>query len=144
LQVLYKETFGANWDKSWAVGKSGDKELGKWELTAGDYYGGEEADAKGIMTSEDMRHYFLSTKFDAPISNKDSDIVVQYSIKYTKTPECAAFAFLSQYATNACLALNRRRSGHTTPTVPWLGLPSVVTDLLASHQVWRLVHQDAR
>jgi calreticulin len=87
-KVLYKETFGADWDKSWAVGKSGDKELGKWELTAGDYYGGEEADAKGIMTSEDMRHYFLSTKFDAPISNKDSDIVVQYSIKYTKTPEC--------------------------------------------------------
>ena len=54
---------------------------------AGDYYGGEEADAKGIMTTEDMRHYFLSTKTD-PISNKDTDLVIQYSMKFTKTPEC--------------------------------------------------------
>ena len=39
------------------------------------------------MTTEDMRHYFLSTKTD-PISNKDTDLVIQYSMKFTKTPEC--------------------------------------------------------
>jgi len=69
------------------VGKAGDKSLGKWEHTAGDYYGGEEAAAKGIMTTEDMRHYFLSTKTDS-FSNKGTDLVIQYSLKYTKTPEC--------------------------------------------------------
>jgi calreticulin len=86
-KTLYKETFGADWEKNWVTGKAGDKELGAWELTAGDYYGGEEEAAKGIMTSEDMRHYFLATKTDE-FSNKGTDLVVQYSLKYTKTPEC--------------------------------------------------------
>ena len=70
-----------------SVDQAGDKVMGKWEHTAGDYYGGEEAAAKGIMTTEDMRHYFLSSKFDA-IDNKGTDLVIQYSLKYTKTPEC--------------------------------------------------------
>ena len=34
-----------------------------------------------------MRHYFLATKTDT-FSNKGSDLVVQYSVKFTKTPEC--------------------------------------------------------
>merc|ERR1740117_69942 len=86
-KTLYKETFGADWEKNWVTGKAGDKELGAWELTAGDYYGGEEDAAKGIMTTEDMRHYFLATKVDE-FSNKGTDLVLQYSLKYTKTPEC--------------------------------------------------------
>ena len=80
-------TFGPDWEKSWVTGKAGDKELGKWELTAGDYYGGDEEAAKGIMTTEDMRHYFLATKTEE-FSNKGTDLVLQYSLKYTKTPEC--------------------------------------------------------
>jgi len=35
-----------------------------------------------------MRHYFLSTKFKEAISNKGTDLVIQYSLKFTKTPEC--------------------------------------------------------
>jgi len=86
-KVLYKEEFGDGWDTRWVVGAAGDKSMGKWESTAGDYYGGEEAAAKGIMTSEDMRHYFLATSTDE-ISNKGTDLVIQYSVKFTKTPEC--------------------------------------------------------
>jgi len=86
-KTLYKETFGDDWESRWKTGAAGDKELGAWEHTAGDYYGGEEAGAKGIMTTEDMRHYFLATKTDT-FSNKGSDLVIQYSLKYTKTPEC--------------------------------------------------------
>merc|ERR1719253_2034260 len=86
-KTLYKETFDGDWESRWVTGAAGDKELGAWEHTAGDYYGGEEAAAKGIMTSEDMRHYFLATKTDS-FSNKGTDLVIQYSLKYTKTPEC--------------------------------------------------------
>jgi calreticulin len=86
--VLFKETFDDTWEERWAEGKAGDKTLGKFELTAGKYYGGEEADAKGIMTSEDARHYFLSHKFAEPISNAGKDLVIQYSVKYTETPDC--------------------------------------------------------
>jgi calreticulin len=86
-KILYKEEFGEGWDARWVTGAGGDKTLGKWEHTAGDYYGGEEAEAKGIMTSEDYRHYFLSTKFDE-ITNADTDLVIQYQLKFTKTPDC--------------------------------------------------------
>jgi hypothetical protein len=82
-----RRTFDGDWESRWVTGAAGDKELGAWEHTAGDYYGGEEAAAKGIMTSEDMRHYFLATKTDS-FSNKGTDLVIQYSLKYTKTPEC--------------------------------------------------------
>ena len=80
-----RRTFDGDWESRWVTGAAGDKELGAWEHTAGDYYGGEEAAAKGIMTSEDMRHYFLATKTDS-FSNKGTDLVIQYSLKYTKTP----------------------------------------------------------
>jgi calreticulin len=86
-KILYKEEFGEGWDARWVTGAGGDKTLGKWEHTAGDYYGGDEAEAKGIMTSEDYRHYFLSTKFDE-ITNADTDLVIQYQLKFTKTPDC--------------------------------------------------------
>merc|ERR1712086_1204866 len=33
------------------------------------------------------RHYFLATSTDE-ISNKGTDLVIQYSVKFTKTPEC--------------------------------------------------------
>ena len=80
-------TFDDGWDKRWVTGAAGDKSLGEWKHTAGEYYGGDEAAAKGIETSDDMRHYFLATKMDE-FSNKGSDLVIQYSLKYTKTPEC--------------------------------------------------------
>ena len=86
-KTLYKETFDDGWDKRWVTGAAGDKSLGEWKHTAGEYYGGDEAAAKGIETQDDMRHYFLATKMDE-FSNKGSDLVIQYSLKYTKTPEC--------------------------------------------------------
>jgi calreticulin len=86
-KTLYKETFDDGWDKRWVTGAAGDKSLGEWKHTAGEYYGGDEAAAKGIETSDDMRHYFLATKMDE-FSNKGSDLVIQSSLKYTQTPEC--------------------------------------------------------
>ena len=76
-EVLYSEDFDAKWEDRWAVGKSGDKTLGKFALENG-----------GIKTSEDNRHYFLSTKFDKPISNAGKDLVIQYTVKFTETPDC--------------------------------------------------------
>ena len=87
LEAGLPRTFDDGWDKRWVTGAAGDKSLGEWKHTAGEYYGGDEAAAKGIETSDDMRHYFLATKMDE-FSNKGSDLVIQYSLKYTKTPEC--------------------------------------------------------
>jgi len=86
--TFFKETFDDSWEERWVAGKAGDKTLGKFEHTAGKYFGGEEAGAKGIMTSEDAKHYFLSTKFAEPVSNAGTDLVLQYSVKYTETPDC--------------------------------------------------------
>ena len=49
--VLYKETFDEKWEDRWVAGKAGDKTLGKFEHTAGKFFGGEEDAAKGAHPS---------------------------------------------------------------------------------------------
>lgn len=87
-EVYFKETFDdATWEDRWVVSDWKKSELGKWKHTAGDYYGDAEAD-KGIQTSQDARFYSISAKLPAEFSNKDKDLVIQYSVKQTKDVDC--------------------------------------------------------
>lgn len=85
---MFKETFDdATWTDRWVVSDWKKSELGKWELTAGEYYGDKAAD-QGIQTSQDARFYSISAKLDNEFSNKDKDLVIQYSVKQTKDIDC--------------------------------------------------------
>jgi len=62
-------------------------EMGEWSQTAGKWY--DDADDKGIQTSNDARFYGLSAKLDKPFNSSDGkDIVVQYSVKHEQKIDC--------------------------------------------------------
>lgn len=60
--------------------------MGEFKWTAGEYFA--DAADKGIQASEDARHYAISAKLDSPFTNKDSDLVLQYSVKLEQELDC--------------------------------------------------------
>lgn len=56
--------------------------------TAGEWYGEEERD-KGIMTPENYRFYAISSKFDQTFDNTGKDLILQFTIKYSRGVDCA-------------------------------------------------------
>ena len=42
----------------------------------------------GIQMSEDARHYAISAKLDAPFTNKDTDLIIQYTVKNEQELDC--------------------------------------------------------
>uniref|UniRef100_A0A8C3VXR0 Calreticulin n=1 Tax=Catagonus wagneri TaxID=51154 RepID=A0A8C3VXR0_9CETA len=61
-------------------------DYGKFQLTAGKFYGDKEKD-KGLQTSEDAKFYALSTRFK-PFSNVNKTLVVQFSVKHEQGIDC--------------------------------------------------------
>ncbi len=55
-------------------------------MTAGKFYGDAEAD-KGLQTSQDARFYAYTAKFPK-FSNKDKDLVLQYTVKHEQKIDC--------------------------------------------------------
>jgi len=86
--VHFKEDFGTGWESRWVVSKvkEADGTLGKWAHSAGKYFNDADKD-KGIQTSEDARFYQISAKFPK-FSNKDKDLVIQYSVKFDQAIDC--------------------------------------------------------
>jgi len=86
--VYFKETFDKNWESRWvkSTNKESEGSQGKWEVSAGSFYGDAEAD-KGLRTTEDARFYQISAKFPE-FSNKDKTLVVQYSVKHEQNIDC--------------------------------------------------------
>ena len=63
----------------WIPSEFPGKELGKFEWTAGKFYGDSLKD-KGLKTSEDARFYALSAKFeDKKFNTEGKDLVIQFS-----------------------------------------------------------------
>eukprot|EP01004_Peranema_trichophorum_P004011 NODE_2964_length_1450_cov_134.246420_g2569_i0.p1 GENE.NODE_2964_length_1450_cov_134.246420_g2569_i0~~NODE_2964_length_1450_cov_134.246420_g2569_i0.p1 ORF type:complete len:400 (-),score=111.10 NODE_2964_length_1450_cov_134.246420_g2569_i0:192-1391(-) len=83
--VHYKETFDSSWGSRWIhADRSG---LGKFELTAGKWYGDKEAD-KGIQTSQDAKFYAIASKIPTPFSNEGKPLVIQYTVKHEQNIDC--------------------------------------------------------
>merc|ERR1712046_327194 len=59
---------------------------GKWTTTAGKWFT-DEAEDKGIHTSEDSKFYGIATSFDS-FSNDGKELIIQYQAKYEKDIEC--------------------------------------------------------
>jgi len=88
-KVYFKENFNdKGWENRWTVssGWKSKEELGEWKWTAGEWNG--DSNDKGIQTSEDARFYGLSAKLDEKFTNKDKDLVLQFSVKHEQELDC--------------------------------------------------------
>ncbi|CAJ0965885.1 unnamed protein product [Ranitomeya imitator] len=86
--VIYlREQFedGDEWQKRWVESKN-KSDYGKWQLTAGKFFGDPEKD-KGIQTTQDWKYYALSTRFE-PISNENQTLVIQFTVKHEQAIDC--------------------------------------------------------
>lgn len=88
-KIYFQEDFAdGDWADRWINSKHPGKELGEWKWTAGKFYGDAEKD-KGLQTSQDARFYATSAKFENnAFSNKDKDLVVQFSVKHEQNIDC--------------------------------------------------------
>ncbi|XP_043859006.1 calreticulin-like [Dromiciops gliroides] len=86
-RVYFREEFedGDGWKKRWVQSKYWS-DYGKFQLTAGKFYGDKEKD-KGLQTSEDAKFYALSARFK-PFSNEGQSLVVQFSVKHEQGIDC--------------------------------------------------------
>jgi len=85
-KVFFEEQFkDDSWSDRWVQSEHKD-DLGKFELSAGGFYGDAEKD-KGIKTSQDAKFYGLSAKFDK-FSNEGKNLVVQFTVKHEQNIDC--------------------------------------------------------
>ena len=88
-KVYFKEDFSSGWDSRWTTSVFPGKEkseMGEFKAAAGEYF--VDATDKGLQTSEDARHYGISAKLSEPFSNKNSDLVIQFSVKHEQDLDC--------------------------------------------------------
>jgi calreticulin len=80
--VYFEDRFSdgmSNWVPSdW---KKGD--MGKWSHTAGEWFS-NEAEAKGIATSDDVKHHAISAKMTSSATTVGKPLVVQFTVKHEK------------------------------------------------------------
>jgi len=87
-KIYFSETFGDGWEGRWTASKWKESEgtAGKWVASAGKWFK-DEAEDKGIQTSEDSRFFGISAGFDS-FSNEGKELIIQYQAKYEKDVEC--------------------------------------------------------
>merc|ERR1712142_496650 len=83
--VYFQERFDSGDLSQWVNSEHKD-DLGKFEVSAGKFYGDAEKD-KGAQTSQDAKFYAMSAKFDK-FSNKDKKTVVQFTVKHEQNIDC--------------------------------------------------------
>merc|ERR1719231_864338 len=84
-EVYLEEDFSGDWESRW-VQSSAKSDIGAMKVSAGKYYGDEEA-AKGLQTSQDAKFYAISTKLKE-FSNDGKTLVIQYTVKFEQDIDC--------------------------------------------------------
>merc|ERR1719163_1595380 len=84
-EVYFEEDFSGDWESRWVHSEAKD-DYGLMKVTAGKYYGDEEA-GKGLQTSQDAKFYAFSAK-TKEFSNEGKTIVIQYSVKHEQGIDC--------------------------------------------------------
>jgi len=94
-EVYFEEDFSGDWESRWVHSESKD-DYGLMKVTAGKYYGDEEA-GKGLQTSQDAKFYGFSAK-TKEFSNEGKTLVVQFSVKHEQDIDCGgAYLKLGAY-----------------------------------------------
>lgn len=63
--------------------KGGNGPAGKFEWSAGQWFA-NESEQKGIRTPNNMHYHSISSKLPTPFSNRDKDLIVQFSVKHER------------------------------------------------------------
>jgi calreticulin len=85
-EIYFQEKFDdESWTERWLTSKHDGKTFGKFELTAGKFYGDEND--KGIKTSQDAHFYAVSTRFPE-FTNEKKTLVLQFSVKHEQNIDC--------------------------------------------------------
>merc|ERR1712178_333113 len=84
-EVYFEEDFSGDWESRWIQSKA-KSDLGVMKVSAGKYYGDEEA-GKGLQTSQDAKFYGISAK-TKEFSNEGKTLVVQFSVKHEQDIDC--------------------------------------------------------
>jgi len=87
--IYFRDDFDSpKWAERWVQSEFSGKEFGKFDWTAGKFYGDDIKD-KGIKTSQDARFYAISSKFEEnKFSNEGKDLVIQYTVKHEQSIDC--------------------------------------------------------
>merc|ERR1719199_1343971 len=94
-EVYFEEDFSGDWESRWVQSKA-KSDLGEMKVSAGKFYGDEEA-GKGMQTSQDAKFYAISAKHKE-FSNKGKTLVVQFSVKHEQDIDCGgAYLKLGAY-----------------------------------------------
>jgi len=83
-EVYFEEKFDTL--DAWVQSTHKGAEAGKFELSAGKFYGDEKLD-QGARTSQDARFYGMSAAFP-PVSNVDKPLVIQFTVKHEQNIDC--------------------------------------------------------
>merc|ERR1712227_1073162 len=84
-EVYFEEDFSGDWESRWIQSKA-KSDLGTMKVSAGKYYGDEEA-GKGLQTSQDAKFYAISAK-TKEFTNEGKTLVVQYTVKHEQDIDC--------------------------------------------------------
>ncbi|KAL3869909.1 hypothetical protein ACJMK2_042532 [Sinanodonta woodiana] len=85
-KVYFEEDFSDGWRDKWIDSTYKGAEQGKFEISAGKFYGDAEKD-KGLRTTEDARFYGVSAKFES-FSNEGKTLVIQFTVKHEQNIDC--------------------------------------------------------
>jgi len=91
-EVYFREEFNDDsWKERWVQSKH-KSDYGKFELSAGKYFGDKQRD-QGLKTSQDAKFYAISAKFPKKFTNKGKPLVVQFTIKHEQMIDCGGGYF---------------------------------------------------
>ena len=78
-----------NWTSVWIKSEKHPpgKPFGRWQLTAGSTPG-DPAKQRGLKTLDDFRNYAISRRFDKCWTDKNRNLVVQYTVKQDRPAIC--------------------------------------------------------
>merc|ERR1712127_496651 len=94
-EVYFEEDFSGDWESRWVQSKA-KSDLGAMKVSAGKFYGDEEA-GKGLQTSQDAKFYAISAKHKE-FSNDGKTLVVQFTAKHEQSIDCGgAYLKLGAY-----------------------------------------------
>jgi len=85
--TYFKEEFDpSSWASRWVVSEAKGAEAGKFDVTAGEWFG-DATHGKGLATTENNRFYQASAAFPK-FSNKGKTVVLQYNVKFPQNVDC--------------------------------------------------------
>jgi calreticulin len=85
--VYYSETFDGDWESRWVPSTYKGADAGKFDVSAGKFYGDAQAD-KGLHTTQDAKFYQITSEIPKEFSNKDKKLILQYSVKHEQNIDC--------------------------------------------------------